>query len=133
MGRPSKRSPEIEGLILRALEIGNTRTDAALGAGITRECLRLWARDLRFLGAVEKAEALARQRFVGQIALAASQGSWQAAAWNLERRDHENWGRRDKMDMTVDVKREAERIAVAQGLEVADVLAEADRVLAEGR
>lgn len=128
MGRPSKRSPEIEGLILRALEVGNTRTDSALGAGITRETLRQWLKSLPFLAAVEKAEALARQRFVGQIALAAKNGNWQAAAWNLERRDHENWGRRDRVDVTMEIRKEIERLT-SDPAEIEAAVAEAERLV----
>ena len=128
MGRPSKRSPEIESLILRALEVGNTRTDSALGAGITRETLRQWLKSLPFLGAVEKAEALARQRFVGQIALAAKNGNWQAAAWNLERRDHENWGRRDRVDMSLEVRKAIESLT-SDPAEIEAAVAEAERLV----
>ena len=59
--------------------------------------------------------------------------SWQAAAWWLERRKSDDYARRDKVDMTVDVKREAERIAASMGLDPDAVLAEAQRVLAERR
>lgn len=130
MARPTKRHPETELAILNALRVGNTRTDSALAAGISRETLRQWCSDLAFLGAVERAEADARLRFVGQIAKAAAAGNWQAAAWHLERRDHDNWGRRDKVEMSLDIKREAERIAAANGLNVDEVMAEAERVLA---
>jgi len=128
MRRPTKRSPEIEGLILRALEIGNTREDSALGAGIDRVTLWRWVKNATFRNAVERAEALARQRFVGQIALAASQGSWQAAAWNLERRDHEHWGRRDRIDMSLEVRRAIEQLT-SDPAEIEAAVAEAERLV----
>ena len=129
MARPSKRSQELEGLILRALEVGNTRRDSALGAGISYETFRLWTlRFVEFLAAVEKAEALARQRFVGQIALAAKNGNWQAAAWNLERRDHENWGRRDRVDVTMEIRKEIERLT-SDPAEIEAAVAEAERLV----
>ena len=129
MGRPSKRSPELEGLILRALEVGNTRNDSALGAGISRGTFTPWTqRYPSFLSAVEKAEALARQRFVGQIALAAKNGNWQAAAWNLERRDHENWGRRDRVDVTMEIRKEIERLT-SDPAEIEAAVAEAERLV----
>ena len=129
MARPTKRSPEIEGLILHALEVGNTRRDSALGAGISAGTLSEWcSRFPEFLNAVEKAEALARQRFVGQIALAAKNGNWQAAAWNLERRDHENWGRRDRVDMSLEVRKEIERLT-SDPAEIEAAVAEAERLV----
>ena len=36
MARPTKRTPEVETAILNALRVGNTRTDAALAAGVSR-------------------------------------------------------------------------------------------------
>ncbi len=129
MGRPTKRSPELEGAILRALEVGNTRRDSALGVGISYDTFRAWTlRFPEFLHAVEKAEALARQRFVGQIALAAKNGSWQAAAWNLERRDHENWGRRDRVDVSMEIRKEIERLT-SDPAEIEAAVAEAERLV----
>jgi hypothetical protein len=131
MARRSKRSPEREAAILLSLEIGNTRKAAANGAGISHELFYQWLADLTFLEAVVRAEAKAEQRFLNNVAQAAAAGdSWQAAAWWLERRRHEEYARRDKVDMTIDVKREAERIAAANGLDPAAVIAEAERVLA---
>ena len=118
---------------LEALRHGNTRRAAAAMAGVTERTLYRWIEgDVPFRHAVEKAEGEAEAMYLAAVERAVPE-SWQAAAWWLERRKHMDYSRREKVDMTVDVKREAERIAAAQGLEVADVLAEADRVLAEGR
>jgi transposase len=134
VGRPTKRTPEVEQAILNALQIGNTRTDAALGAGIDRGTLADWINNIpAFHHAVEKAEALARQRFVAQIAKAAAAGNWQAAAWNLERRDSENWGRRDRLDLTMDLRKASERLAAEAGLDPDTVFAEAEAILAGKR
>ena len=129
MARPTKRTPEREAAIIRALEVGNTRTDASLGAGIDRHTFAAWCqRYPPFLAAVETAEALARQRFVGQVALAA-RTSWQAAAWVLERRDPENWGRRERLEVAVEARREAERLAgELDGVSAEDLVAAADRI-----
>ncbi len=35
------------------------------------------------------------------IGKAAGEGNWQAAAWRLERRFPERWGRKDRVDATV--------------------------------
>ncbi len=72
----------------------------------------------------------AEQRFLGQVAQAAKT-NWQAAAWWLERRKHEDFGRREKVDMTLDAKKDAERVAAGLGLDADAVLAEAERILKE--
>jgi hypothetical protein len=129
MARPTKRTPEVQSAILNALRVGNTRTDSALAAEVSLGSLSEWCRRYpEFLAAVEKAEAEARLRFVAIIAVAA-RTSWQAAAWWLERRRHEDYGRRDKVDMQIDVGHEAQRIAEAEGLDPDSVMAEASRIL----
>ncbi|MGD0407761.1 MAG: hypothetical protein ABSB34_02015 [Candidatus Limnocylindrales bacterium] len=84
MARPTKRSPEVEQKILNALRVGNTRTDAALVAGINRDTLHEWLAFPEFSAAVERAEAEARARAVGYLAKAAA-GHWQAALAFLDR------------------------------------------------
>lgn len=134
MARPTKRTPEVETAILNALRVGNTRTDAALAAGISLGTLSTWcARYPEFLADVEKAEADARLRFVGIIATAAKT-SWQAAAWFLERRMPQQWGRRERVEVAMDAKREAERLAAGlDGVSVEDLVAEADRIASRSR
>lgn len=134
MARPTKRTPDVETAILNALRVGNTRTDAALAAGVSRGAIAEWCRRYpAFLSAVEKAEAEARLRFVGIIATAA-RTRWQAAAWFLERRVPAEWGRRESLDVAVDAKREAERLAgELDGVSVEDLIAEADRIARQPR
>jgi len=134
MARPTKRTPEVETAILNALRVGNTRTDSALAAGVSLGTLSEWCRRYpEFLAGVEKAEADARLRFVGIIATA-SKTSWQAAAWFLERRRPEHWGRREKLEVAVDAKREAERLAgELDGVSAEDLVAEADRIASRSR
>ncbi|GEM_PF-1999609 len=84
MARPTKRTPDVEQTILNALRIGNTRTDAALVAGINRDTLHEWLAFPEFYAAVERAEAEARARAMGYLAKAAA-GHWQAAIAFLDR------------------------------------------------
>ena len=129
-GRPTLRSPEVIKAILTSLAIGNTREDSSLAAGISPSTLRLWCHEDAALSAqVEKAEAQARQRMVGVVVKAASDGTWTAAMTFLERRDPEHWGRRERIDMAIDVRREVERIAAAHDLNVDDVMAEVERIM----
>ena len=65
-------------------------------------------RDLRM--AIMEAEARAEQDALGLIQQAARDGTWQAAAWFLERKKPERWGRRERhqVDSTVQVSAEIE-------------------------
>ena len=118
---------------LEALRHGNTRRAAAGAAGVTHTTFYRWVDgDVTFRAAVEEAEHQAERMYLAAVESAIGD-SWQAAAWWLERRKSDDYARRDKVDMTVDVKREAERIAASMGLDPDAVLAEAQRVLAERR
>ena len=75
-GRPSKYNPERVQKIYNALSAGNTRRDSCAYAGIS------------------EAEADAAVRNVSIIAKAAQEGTWQAAAWWLERRRKQDWALR---------------------------------------
>jgi hypothetical protein len=94
MGRPSKRTAEREERLLTALAAGNTIRASCIYAGIGVQTMADWRERSRdFRDAVEKAEADAEVRFVAQIAKAAHDGTWQAAAWWLERRRPLDYGR----------------------------------------
>jgi hypothetical protein len=87
--------------VLTALRGGNTRTAAAAYAGISKETLYEWMRTAAdFSDAVSKAEADAEVRSVAHIIKAAGDGSWQAAAWWLERRRYADWKRQDGIDFS---------------------------------
>ena len=135
IGRPSLNTPETRAVILEALALGNTVKDSCLGAGVGYSTLREWATaDPEFADALEKAQAQARQKMVAVIAKVAFslEGNWQAAMTFLERRDPEHWGRRDRVSMTVDLNREARRLAQETGLDEAAILAEAEALLRNG-
>lgn len=102
-GRTTKRTPEREQALLNALRLGNTRTAAAAYAEVHRDTFYAWMADPTFSDAVEKAEADAEARFVAQIVQAAKDGTWTAAAWWLERRRGADYGRRDRVDSSVEV------------------------------
>ena len=125
----STRSPEREQAILNALRVGNTRRAALAAAEISVQTFYRWLENVTFRDAVLKAEADAEQRFLGNVAKAAASGNWTAAAWWLERRHPADYGRRDRVEMTVDVRKEAERLAEELGLNADDVLAEAESIL----
>lgn len=95
MGRRSKRTPAVVSAVLEALAAGHARWPAAALAGIGGTTLARWIEDDPDLAArVAQAEALAEANHLAVITRAAEAGTWQAAAWWLERRAPERWGRR---------------------------------------
>ena len=119
--------------ILNALRTGCTRRAAAAVGGISHTTLYDWMNnDLTLTAAIEKAEGEAEATFTAIVAKAAVT-SWQASAWWLERRKYMDFGRRDKLEMTVDLKAEAEKLASQLGLDPAEVLAEAEAIMRGGR
>ena len=109
-GRPTKLTPELQAKICFAIQAGNFIETAAAYAGIRKATLHNWLRHgarqtqgiyHAFSEAIEKALADAEARDVALIAKAAADGHWQAAAWRLERRFSDRWGRRETVHATV--------------------------------
>lgn len=104
LGRPTKRTPARQELIEDALRAGNTRTAAAQYAGISYDVFKRWHDDSAdFRGAIERAESEAEIRNVALIQKAASNGTWTAAAWWLERRRPEAYARRERVESTMEL------------------------------
>lgn len=108
MPRPSKLSAQVQEKIVAALRVGATYEHAALVAGVSYDSFRRWmlqgerdshGRFCEFCQAIKRAEAEAAVRWLARIEQAANDGAWQAAAWKLERRYPEQWGRRDRMEV----------------------------------
>lgn len=120
-GRPFKLTPEVIDKIASYVRTGSYIETAAIAAGVSKAVFYMWlkaANDvadrvkrslaegvtlalspkeqilLRFLDAVEKAQAEAELADVVTIRQA-SAANWQAAAWRLERKFPDKWGRRD--------------------------------------
>lgn len=92
-GRAIQRD-EARERVCTALAAGNTRRAACAFAGISEDTLANWLRrHSDFAEAVKKAEGDAEVRNVAIISRAAQQGTWQAAAWWLERRYPHDYGR----------------------------------------
>ena len=108
MGRPTKFTPERVKRIIDALSVGNTRTCAVAHAGIDYQSFLNWLERgqgtkkgdyFEFFESVKKAEADAEFANVVLIRKAAVE-NWQAAAWWLERRRHQDWMKREHTDGT---------------------------------
>lgn len=125
MARPSKINPKIQAKICDAIRAGNYIETAAAHAGINKSTLYEWmkrgarekdrveraggrakvkkseAEFVEFSNAVEKALADAEVRDVMIVANAATT-DWRAAAWRLERKFPDKWGRKDKVQAEVE-------------------------------
>lgn len=142
MGRPSKLTPVVMARLVAAIEMGSTYELACSYAGISYSTFRAWQvraekprapQDyLAFLEAVKRAKSNAAVKWLLKIEQAASKGSWQAAAWKLERLHSEY---RRKVDVYIDDQMLDEFVQVAGRFMSADQLAkfkDALREAAEG-
>lgn len=94
MGRPTQRTPENAKKIMDALRMGATYELACGYAGISKDTFDRWRdSDAAFAAQVKEAEGAAAVGWLAKIEKAANEGTWQAAAWKLERRYPESYGR----------------------------------------
>ena len=102
MPRKSKLTPEVQLRITQAIAMGATYRLAAAYGGISVDAFTSWmkkgesGRDeayAAFYDAVRQAEGVAAVGWLAKIEQAANTGVWQAAAWKLERRYPQEYGR----------------------------------------
>jgi transposase len=94
MARPSKYTPEVVKRVTDAIKLGATYELAAAYAGIAESTFYDWqAKKPEFSEQVKAAEGTAAVGWLARIEQAASAGNWTAAAWKLERRYPEQYGR----------------------------------------
>lgn len=97
--------------VLEALRQGHTRRAACRLVGISYQSLYNWlCDDLTLLDAVEKAEAEAERYYLDVIREAAKE-NWQAAAWYLERRRRDDYGRNETLNVLQKTQREIEKLS----------------------
>lgn len=105
----AKLTPELIQSMAAAISEGNYVETVIRAHGIGRSSYYEWRRrgatatsglHRQLYEATEAAQAKAEQHYVGVIKDAANSGTWTAAAWYLERRYPDRWGRRDRMDVT---------------------------------
>ena len=117
-GRPSKRTPEIEAAIAECLRLGMSIPHTCAACGVSETQFRNWRKHYRdFQELVRRAEAEAVKLNLAVIQAAAVSGkSWQAAAWFLERKHPEQWGKTETLSIEArkDAVREAIRIGPAR-------------------
>lgn len=115
MARRSKYTPEVGKRICDAIRLGATYELAAKYGGVSEDSIARWrAKYADFAEAIKEAEGGAAVGWLARIEQAAKDGTWQAAAWKLERRYPEQYGRQ-----VVDVARRdvVERIAREEGVD----------------
>jgi hypothetical protein len=128
MGRPLKLTADLQAKLVQALALGSTRRAACEYAGIGEATLREWltrrgAVYSALAAAIKEAEAKSTIGALAKIQKAATDGQWQAAAWLLERRHPEEYGRRQVVALAraaEPVEPEALAAAAAQGVGSAD-------------
>jgi len=135
-GRPTKLTPALQSKICDAIRAGNYLETAAAYAGVNKTTLHRWMRDgaraksgalYEFNLAIEKALADAEARDVALIAKAASDGVWQAAAWRLERKFPQRWGRGERRDSAQDKLVELEAVKLEAEIDLIQARAEEAR------
>jgi hypothetical protein len=89
-----KYTPERIKRLTEAISLGSTRKLAAQYAGIDEDTLRAWEKRYpEFKASLREAEGRAVVGWLAKIEKAANDGTWQAAAWKLERLHAEDYGR----------------------------------------
>jgi len=125
MGRPSRLTPKLHRTIVGLIRNGNYEIAACRAVGVAGSTYGLWKKRGRedrekaqakgidvleisdeekstywnFLDDIQRALGEAEVKFQHIISEAALK-SWQAAAWMLERKYPDRWGRRDRMEHT---------------------------------
>lgn len=94
MAPRTKYTPDTVKRITDAIKLGATYKLASAYGGITFQTFNTW-RDTKpaFAQALQDAEGEAAVKWLAKIEAAASDGNWQAAAWKLERRYPQDYGR----------------------------------------
>ena len=113
IGRPSKLTDILVKEICQYISDGNTFERACRLSNISDSVFYSWkARGEKekegkfadFLEATLKAGEQFKQTNINIIQEAAKDGTWQAAAWLLERKHPEEFGRRDRVAISMDSK-----------------------------
>lgn len=102
-GRPTKLTPNVQRRIVTAITLGAPMSLAAAYAGVSPDAAAQWvirgnevdAKDpyKSFAQAVLEAEGSSAIGLLAKIEAAANEGEWRAAAWKLERRYPQLFGR----------------------------------------
>ena len=94
MARRTKYTPDVVQRVVQAIDMGATYDLAAAYAGVSPSTFYTWIQSKpEFSEAIKSAEGRAAVKWLAKIEQAASDGTWQAAAWKLERRYPHDYGK----------------------------------------
>ena len=108
-GAKTKLTPKVRDKIISKLKLGNYARTAAACAGISESTFYHWLERgekeksgiySEFLEAVKEAQAESEANLLNHISKAVLDGQWTAAAWQLERKFPERWGKQQKVELT---------------------------------
>lgn len=112
IGRKTKLTEKMIEEIAKHIELGMINKDVAQLVGISETTFYNWMKEgenskdnnifRKFYLKVKEAEAKAIKRNLAIIQRAANEGNWQAAAWFLERKRPEDWGRKERVNINTD-------------------------------
>jgi len=146
-GRKTKLTEERFKQIVNLVKVGNFASVAASAAGISEATYYGWLKRGReegealkegesgsiffeFLEAIKKAEGQAEARSIMRIQTA-SEENWTAAAWYLERKYPDRWGRKDRSKVEVTDSRDVVDRVPPTLSDVLAVLSEIDQLPGE--
>jgi transposase len=107
IGRPTECTEEVIKKVEVLIRNGNYIETAVACCGISKQTFYDWCKRAKkgeqpfrsFLDAVNRASAEAEAYDLAIIGKAANEGAWQAAAWKLERRNNDRWGRKNEVSL----------------------------------
>lgn len=122
MARPTKYTEEKAAAICKDIERGNTLRVSAIVNGVPVSTFNDWRSKFPgFSEAVEKAEAQAEMLHVGAIVAEGVSGNWQASAWWLERRRHDDWRKPIERQEITGADGQALTVKVLKGVSMDDL------------
>lgn len=134
MVRPLRHTPVAEEAILVGIRHGMAKTKAAQAAGFNHNTVWEWmTKSPAFAAKVHQAEAECQSKMLAVVIGAAEKmlpNTWQAAAWLLERRWPDEFGQKTRLDVNIDLQAEIRELALAAGLDPADLVAQAEGIIA---
>ena len=120
LGRRSKLTQQLIERICEQVEAGNYIRTACGNVGISESTFHAWREKgesgvgglyLEFVEALKKSEAAAEANLLSIIQ---ADPSWQSKAWILERRCPEHWGRRGRLDASLNSNVEVKFTAIKE-------------------
>jgi hypothetical protein len=127
--------------LVQAVALGATYEMAAMYAGLGSKTFQRWRQRAataragtplpRLRERLTEAEGRAAIGWLAKIEAAANDGDWRAAAFKLQHRWPEAYGNRARVDLTVEMRRVAEKVGAELGVSADAILAEAHQFLRE--